>query len=394
MQAGGNGVESLGLKATRQRLRRDVYRILESPTGGGWVRRWLDASLILLILVNAGLVLVEEALPPGAYAAELDWFERATIAIFAMEYCIRLWVAVERDDRHDLPPWRLRVGYMVSSVGLIDLCAFAPALLAGLFFLDPRYLHLVRLLKLTRYSPALQSLATVFYQERRSFFGALLIAVMALFTSASLIHLVEKDVQPEAFGTITQSMWWAIVTLATIGYGDVVPHTPLGKIVGGVSALMGLCMVALPSAIMASSFMEQIKRRDFVVNSKLVLQVPLFADLQILHIVEITSMLRPLAVPSLYRVVRQGDAADCMYFVVSGELQVDLGERRVKLSNGDFFGELGLLNKAPRSANVVAVTDTQLLVLEAGDFDKLTRIYPEMRNTIEAYAAERSKFQP
>lgn len=394
MQAGGNGVESLGLKATRQRLRRDVYRILESPTGGGWVRRWLDASLILLILVNAGLVLVEEALPPGAYAAELDWFERATIAIFAIEYCIRLWVAVERDDRHDLPPWRLRVGYMVSSVGLIDLCAFAPALLAGLFFLDPRYLHLVRLLKLTRYSPALQSLATVFYQERRSFFGALLIAVMALFTSASLIHLVEKDVQPEAFGTITQSMWWAIVTLATIGYGDVVPHTPLGKIVGGVSALMGLCMVALPSAIMASSFMEQIKRRDFVVNSKLVLQVPLFADLQILHIVEIASMLRPLAVPPLYRVVRQGDAADCMYFVVSGELQVDLGERRVKLSNGDFFGELGLLNKAPRSANVVAVTDTQLLVLEASDFDKLTRIYPEMRNTIEAYAAERSKFQP
>ena len=75
MQAGGNGVGSLGLKARRQRLRRDVYRILESPTGGGWVRRWIDASLILLILVNAGLVLVEEALPPGAHAAERSKFQ-------------------------------------------------------------------------------------------------------------------------------------------------------------------------------------------------------------------------------------------------------------------------------------------------------------------------------
>jgi len=393
VRAGKNAVDQTALTTKRQSLRREIYRILESPRGGGWIRRWIDAGLILLILINAALIVIEEVMPPGAYAVELRVVEWVTVAVFAVEYGFRLWVAAERDDRHHLSPWRLRLGYILSPVGLIDLCAFAPSLLSGLIFLDPRYLRLVRLLKLVRYSPALQSLAAVFYKERRTLFGALLIAVIALFVSAGVVHLAEREAQPEAFGTITESMWWAIVTVARIGYGDVVPHTPLGKLIGGVSALLGLCVVALPSAIMASGFIEQIRRRDFVVNSKLVLQVPLFADLQIVHIVEIASMLRPLAVPPLYRIVRAGDAADCMYFVVSGELQVDLGERRVKLSNGDFFGEMGLLNKAPRSADVVAVTDTQLLVLEASDFDKLTRVYPEMRSTIETYAAKRSTLQ-
>ncbi len=380
------------------RLRRELYRLLESQTAGGELRRAIDAALITLILANAILVLVDEAIPAHSDLARWLWaFEHLSVGLFTVEYLCRLWISVEHDAFHHLPPWRARMQYMASAAGLIDLLAILPYFVGALAAIDLRYLRLLRLfrlLKLSRYSPALQSLAAAFYQERRSFLGALLILIVALLSTASLMHLVEGESQPDAFGTLMRSMWWAIVTLTTVGYGDVVPHTPLGKLIGGASALLGLCLFALPSAIMASSFVEQIKRRDFVVNAKLVMQVPLFANVGVMHLVEIASMLKPRTVPPLYTVVRKGDPADCMYFILSGELEVELQPKPVRLASGDFFGEMGLLNRAPRSATVTAVTDTQLLVLEDIDFDKLMRLYPDMRTAIEARAADRIKAAP
>ena len=377
------------------RLRHELFRLLESQTAGGGLRRMVDAGLITLILTNAALVLVDEAVPSDSPWGPWLWgFEHASVAFFTVEYLCRVWIAVEHDAFHHLPPWKARMRYLVSSAGIIDLLAILPYYVGALALIDLRYLRLLRLfrlLKLSRYSPALQSLAAAFYQERRSFLGALLVLIVALLSTASLMHLVEGARQPEAFGTLTRSMWWAIVTLTTVGYGDVVPVTGLGKVIGGASALLGLCLFALPSAIMASAFVEQIKRRDFVVNAKLVMQVPLFSNVGVMHLVEIASMLKPRTAPPLYTVVRKGDPADCMYFILSGELQVELSPNPVRLSTGDFFGEMGLLNRAPRSASVTAVTDTQLLVLEDSDFDKLMRLYPDMRAAIEARAAERVK---
>jgi voltage-gated potassium channel len=384
--------EGRGDDRTR-RLRHELYRLLESQTAGGGLRRVVDATLIALILSNAALVLLDEAASPDSVWAPWLWaFEHASVALFTVEYACRIWIAVEHDAFHHLPAWKARIRYLVSAEGVIDLLSILPYYLGAIALIDLRYLRLLRLfrlLKLSRYSPALQSLAAAFYQERRSFLGALLILIVALLSTASLMHLVEGERQPDAFGTLTSSMWWAIVTLTTVGYGDVVPQTGLGKVVGGASALLGLCLFALPSAIMASAFVEQIKRRDFVVNAKLVMQVPLFANVGVMHLVEIASMLRPRTAPPLYTVVRKGDPADCMYFILSGELQVELSPSPVRLSSGDFFGEMGLLNRAPRSASVTAVTDTQLLVLEDADFNKLMRLYPDMRAAIEARAAER-----
>ena len=377
------------------RLRLELFRLLESQTAGGRLRRVVDATLIALITANAALVLLDEAVPPDSPWAPWLWgFEHASVALFTVEYLCRVWIAVEHDAFHHLSAWRARARYMTSAEGVIDLLSILPYYIGALALIDLRYLRLLRLfrlLKLSRYSPALQSLAAAFYQERRSFLGALLVLIVALLSTASLMHLVEGERQPDAFGTLTRSMWWAIVTLTTVGYGDVVPQTALGKVIGGASALLGLCLFALPSAIMASAFVEQIKRRDFVVNAKLVMQVPLFANLGVLHLVEIASMLKPRTVPPLFTVVRKGDPADCMYFILSGELQVELSPRPVRLSSGDFFGEIALLNRAPRSASVTAVTDTQLLVLEDLDFDKLMRLHPDMRAAIEARAAERVK---
>jgi len=375
------------------RLRQELYRLLESQTAGGRSRRVVDGVLIALILSNAALVLVDEAVPTDSAWAPWLWaFEHASVALFTVEYFCRIWIAVDHDAFHHLPPLKARARYLTSAAGIIDLLAILPYYVGALALIDLRYLRLLRLfrlLKLSRYSPALQSLAAAFYQERRSFLGAFLVLVVALLSTASLMHIVEGAAQPAAFGTLTRSLWWAIVTLTTVGYGDVVPITGLGKVIGGASALLGLCLFALPSAIMASAFVEQIKRRDFVVNAKLVMQVPLFANVGVVHLVEIATMLKPRTAPPLYTVVRKGDPSDCMYFILSGELQVELSPNPVRLTSGDYFGEMGLVNRAPRSASVTAVTDTQLLVLEDTDFEKLMRLHPDMRAAIETRIAKR-----
>jgi voltage-gated potassium channel len=376
------------------RIRHEIYRLLESRTASGPLRRAVDIGLILMIVANAGVVLFDDAI---AYAPLwrpwLIAFEYASVGLFTVEYLCRVWIAVESDETNDLSPLRARLHYVLSPAGLIDLAAILPFYLGILVAFDLRYIRLLRLfrlLKLSRYSPALQSLAAALYEERRSFLGALLIMIVALMTSASIMHVLEGDQQPQAFGTLLDSLWWAVITLTTVGYGDVVPHTGLGKLFGGFCALLGLCLFALPAGIMASSFVEQLKRRDFVVNAKLVSQVPLFGGVGVMHLVEIASMLKPRTVPPHYTVVRKGDPADCMYFILSGELEVQVTPTSVRLTSGQFFGEMGLLNHAPRVATVTAVTDTQLLALEERDFHKLMRAYPDMRAAMEAEMAKRS----
>lgn len=376
---------------TLRGARRAVYQTLECPRTDGFVRRSIDRILLALILANAAAVLVDQMVVPGSPAALwLMAFECVSVAVFTVEYCCRVWVAVEHEERTTMPPWRARLAYCVSPVGLIDLVAILPFYFGMLLALDLRYLRILRLfrlLKLTRYSPALQSLAGAFYEERRSFAGAFIIVFVAWMTAATLMHLVERE--SEAFATLPDAMYWAIITLTTVGYGDVVPHTAAGKVIAGISALMGLCLFALPAGIVVSGFFEQIKRRDFSINAKLVAKVPLFAGLKVTHLVEISTLLRPLVVPPLYAVVRKGDPCDCMYFVLSGELEVHLPSTPLRLRSGEFFGEMGLLDLTSQVATVVARTDSQLLVLDEYDFNGLLRAYPEMRAAIEREAVRR-----
>ena len=379
-------------------IRHELFQLLESRTAGGALRHAVDSALIVLIVGNAAAVLFDEALarsPAGAaWGAWLRGFEYGSVALFTLEYLCRVWVSVEAEDVGLASPLKARLHYVLSAPGLVDLIAILPFYLGILIAFDLRYLRLFRLfrlLKLTRYSPALQSLFAALYEERRSFVGAFLVLVIALMTSASVMHVVEGDAQPDAYGTLLDSMWWAIITLTTVGYGDVVPHTPLGKLFGGISALLGLCLFALPAGIIASSFVEQLKRRDFVVNARLVSQVPLFAHVGLMHLVEIATMLKPRTVPPHYTVVRKGDPADCMYFILSGELEVELTPKPVRLTAGQFFGEMGLVDHAPRNATVSAVTDTQLLALEERDFHKLMNAYPDMRATIEGEMTKRRR---
>lgn len=376
-------------------FRRRVYHLLEGPGQHSLTGRMIEWLLIFLIIANSFAVVVS-SVPRLHDTYEFWWLalEYLSVAVFTLEYLVRLWISPERDSNRNRSLTRARMRYVLSATGLFDLAAILPFWMGVMTDLDLRFLRILRLLqmlKLTRYSPALQSLAAALYEERRSFLGALLIVLMLQLFSASVIHLVEHEAQPEAFGTIADSMWWAIITLATVGYGDVVPKTPLGKMVGGLVAFAGLCLLALPAGIMAKAFAEEIKRRDFVVNVKLVSKVPLFTSIDINHLVEIATMLKPRSVAPLRAVVRKGDPSDCMYFVLSGELEVEVAPKPVRLGPGSFFGEMGLLNHGPRGATVTSVTDSQLLMLMDDDFDKLMKTYPDVLAEIRRVAAERTQ---
>jgi voltage-gated potassium channel len=184
--------------------------------------------------------------------------------VFSVEYLARLWCAAEHTPDQHLTPVRARLKFALSPSGLVDLLAVLPFWL-GLFLpLDLRLLlvfRVVRFLKLTRYSPAMHSLIEVLYNERRALFGCVVILAGSTLVAASLMHLAERHAQPDKFGTIPDAMWWAIVTLGTIGY-DVVPVTVIGKFIAAAT----IVMVALPVGIIANAFSDVIHRRDFIVT--------------------------------------------------------------------------------------------------------------------------------
>ena len=164
--------------------------------------------------------------------------------------------------------------YIFSFTGLIDLIAILPSLLPLLLGeIDLRWLRvlrLVRLLKISHYSSALEDLIAVIRSGKSAFGAALYLFFIALFASSSLMYLVEHHTQPENFSSIPTTMWWSIVTLTTVGYGDVSPITPVGKLVGAITAIMGVCVVALLTGIVATAFANQISRRQDIFEAEIV----------------------------------------------------------------------------------------------------------------------------
>ncbi len=215
------------------------------------------------------------------------------MVVFALEYLARLWSVVGHSPRTKSPA-QDRIEYALSSLGIIDLLAFLPAGIA-LIVGSRSTLMLLGVLpffKLVRYSPAMRSLLAALHAERRTLFGCLVILAGAVLVFASLLYAIERDVQPDKLGTIPQAMWWAIVTLGTVGYGDVVPVTPLGKLVSVFAIVGGLTMIALPVAIISTAFADEVRRRDFVVTWGMLARVPLFSHLSATEIADIMRLLR------------------------------------------------------------------------------------------------------
>jgi voltage-gated potassium channel len=368
-------------------LRRRLYLLLEQGPVGAGMSVTVDRFLVALILVNLAAVVLQSVPEVDArYAAVFDGIEIVSLVVFTAEYGLRLWVAVEHGPHRHLPAWRARLKYALSPAGIVDLIAVLPFWFALMLPADLRVVlvfRIVRFFKITRYSPAMRSLLDVLYRERRALFGCLVITLGIALVAGTLMHLAEGRVQPDKLGTIPDALWWAIVTLGTIGYGDVVPLTPLGKLIATGTIMLGLVVIALPVGIIATAFADQIHRRNFIVTWGMIARVPLFAELDAGEISDIMGLLRAQVAEAGEVIVRAGDPAHSMYFVAAGEVEVALKKKRLRLGVGQFFGEVAVLRRARRSATATAISRTNLLVLDAQDLHALMSRDPRIATRVK-----------
>ncbi len=236
--------------------------------------QYVDMILFILIVLNIAAVCLESVKHIGnEYKVAFNAFEFFSVVIFSIEYVLRVWSAPARNDLGNSANIIKRMKYIFSFTGLIDFLAIIPSILPYFFGgLDLRWLRvlrLLRLLKISNYSSALEDFFSAIKADWRSFSAALYLMVIALFLSSALMYIAEHDSQPEKFSSIPETMWWGLITLTTVGYGDVSPVTPLGKIIGAFTAIMGVCTVALLTGIVASAFANQRAQKAAILEAEI-----------------------------------------------------------------------------------------------------------------------------
>ena len=375
-------------------IRRRIYYLIEASHPDHPGSRVFDIAMIALIVANVLAVILETV--PGldvAHGQLFLVFDRVSVAVFTVEYLARLWVAVEHPPvaRHGAFLGRLR--FAMGPYLLIDLLAIAPFYLSLIVpAADLRVLRifrLLRMLKLARYSPGLNTLMRVLAEEGRALGAALIVMLGLLVVCSTIVFHLEHAVQPDKFASIPHAMWWGLATLTTVGYGDVVPVTALGKIVGGAMMIFGLGMFAIPIGIIASAFSRDIHQRDFVISFGMVSGVPAFSHLGPAQIEQIVRRLQSRRLPAGSTVFTKGDPANAMYFILSGTVRVHLPGRTIDMGAGEFFGEMALYRDAPRLVRVHCLTDCRLLRLAKDDFNRLSEDVPDFRHKIETVVRER-----
>ncbi len=249
------------------RFRKAVHAVLEAQPGTATgLARVVSVSLLALIAANVVAVILEsvqslKAMAPGAFDA-FEWF---SVAIFSVEYALRVWSCVEDERYRRAVVGRLR--FALSPMALVDLAAIAPAFLPAVLPMDLRMLRglrlfrLARIFKVARYSDALAVLGGVLRAKASELLITAMAGLLLLVLASSAMFYAENEAQPETFSSIPASMWWGVVTLTTVGYGDIYPITPVGKVLGGVIGLMGIGLFALPAGILAGGFAEELRRR-------------------------------------------------------------------------------------------------------------------------------------
>ena len=373
-------------------MRQRTFGILEHGRRRDFASRIVDWILVVLILANVAAT-IAQTLPriEGPYGEDLQLFDRFCVLVFAIEYLARMWVAPEHPLLQKLSASRARLRFAATPMMIIDALAFLPLVLELLFPGVPnvRLIRLVRFLKLARYSPALASIGRVLAAERRALLACVIIISGVMLMMAATMQAVEGEIQPDRLGDMSKAMWWSAAMLAKIGGVELTPITPLGRIIAAITVMLGIFCFALPVAIIGRGFYEEIRRRDFVVTFAMVAHVPLFARFDAASISDLVGILRARTVHAGTVIIRKGEPGDAMYLVASGMVEVDASTGKVRLAEGDFFGEMALLTEERRTATVTAIKPTDLLVLDCDDFHRLIDRNSEVAAQVRAVAQGR-----
>ncbi|PKU23816.1 ion transporter [Telmatospirillum siberiense] len=253
-------------RATRYRkVRRRVYHMLGGEGHSDpWVKL-VDYALVSLITVNCIFSVLESVENLAIVHGHIfHAFDRFSVAIFSVEYVLRVWTAVEINQPRFRHPFFGRLHFIFTPMAIVDLVAIVPFYLGFFFDVDLRAMRVLRLLrvfKLSRYSQAMGIMVDVLRQEARSIGAMLFVFLVILVFVSSLMYMLEHPAQPHVFADIPSAMWWAVVTMTTLGYGDMIPATALGRVVGACTAVIGVGMIALPAGVLASGFSEQLRQR-------------------------------------------------------------------------------------------------------------------------------------
>jgi voltage-gated potassium channel len=245
-------------------IRRRVYEILEVARPGDRASRLVDTFILSLILFNVAALVLETVEPIyAAGKAYFDGFELVSVVIFSIEYMLRVWCSVEH-PRYERPILG-RLRFARSPLALVDLLAVLPFYLPMLgldlrFMRTLRLARIFRLAKLVRYNAAIRLFAQVFIKKRAELLVALFVVCVILILASSLMYFAEHDANPK-FSSIPAAMWWGIITLTTVGYGDVHPETAVGKALGALIAILGIGMFALPTSILGAAFVEEMSKK-------------------------------------------------------------------------------------------------------------------------------------
>ena len=254
------------MEGDHRTYREQAYRLLEGPAEGDLPRQVVIAFLFTLISVSVITIFLETETEFYAAYGDILWtITLFAVAVFSVEYLLRLWVCTLNPLYSD--PVRGRLRYMVSPLALFDLVAILPFYIPMVLPLDLLVLRLFRLtrvftvLKMGRFSRAWDSLTYTIKSRKEELLISAVLIFMVLAVSSTVMYYIENPAQPQKFSSIPQTMWWGVVTLSTVGYGDIYPITPLGKLVGSLVAISGIALFALPAGIIAAGLVESLHHR-------------------------------------------------------------------------------------------------------------------------------------
>jgi voltage-gated potassium channel len=344
-------------------------------------------------MVAAGIgVMLADTVEPWrqAYGEAFATAFHLISAFFIAEYLLRLIGAPAAPGAEHRGAWRARLDWALSIAGVFDFLGALPGVLNFVFDTrDAILFGLIWVFKLVRYAPGLAGLQRAIGGARRALLSVLLGFVVVLLAASSLAYLFERAVQPDAFGSIPAALWWGIVTMTNTGYGDSVPQTLPGRLLAGIVMVCGIVALALVAGILATGFAQEMRRHAFLRTWDIVAKVPFFQTIGASIIAEVAQLLRPRDFPTGAVVVRRGEPGDCMYFIASGEVEIEISPAPLRLGTGEFFGEIALLTGTPRTATVIAAEACTLLRLDIVEFRELMGRQPDLARVIYDAAHQR-----